>query len=116
MTDYSRKYDAALTELNQTDMWPSNFAPPMLKVQKRLGFSARPPHYASFFSTMIGYAIWFGAVWGVLMWFISWRGQDFTIVAAAGAASLAGVVFGIVMATYYARGRRKYGLSRWEDL
>ncbi|OAN87030.1 hypothetical protein A8B74_04905 [Sulfitobacter geojensis] len=97
-------------------MWAGNYKPPLLNVQRRLGWMVRPPHYASFWRVMLGYALWFAPVWGILMWFVSWRGQGFSLVSAAGAAVFAGILFGGMMALYYARARRRYKLSKWEDL
>ncbi|MBM1690986.1 DUF6404 family protein [Sulfitobacter geojensis] len=116
MNDHERKFEAALAELATTDMWAGNYKPPLLNVQRRLGWMVRPPHYASFWRVMLGYALWFAPVWGILMWFVSWRGQGFSLVSAAGAAAFAGILFGGMMALYYARARRRYKLSKWEDL
>ncbi|MDF3416286.1 hypothetical protein HKX54_17585 [Sulfitobacter sp. M57] len=116
MTEYDRKFAAALAELQATDMWDTNYNPPLLRVQRRLGWSARPPHYAPFWRIWSGYALWFGLVWGVAMWFIIWRGQGFSPASAAGAAALAGIIFGGLMAGYFARARHRYKLSRWEEL
>ncbi len=116
MSEHERKFDAAMDELARTKMWGSNVAPPILKVQRRLGWLVRPPHYAPFWRVLLGYTLWFGPVWGVMMWFISWRGDGVPVLVAIGSAAFAGVFFGAMMALYYAWGRRKYKLSRWEDL
>ncbi len=116
MTDHQRKFVAALAELERTKIWPSNYNPPLLRLQRRLGWPARPPHYAPFWGIVVGYGIWFGVVWGLLMWFAAWRGQGFLPVVAIGTAAFAGALFGGMMALYYRISHRKHGLSRWEDL
>lgn len=116
MTEYERKLAAAMAEMAQTTMKRSNYNPPALRLQQRLGWEARPPHYATFWRITLGYALWFGTVWGIAMWFLSWRSAGFTVLAAVGAAALAGVLFGLIMAAYYKRAGRKHQLSRWEDL
>lgn len=116
MSEYERKFDAALDALSNTDMWKSNYAPPMLRTMRAFGLEARPPHFAGFWRITLGYAAWFGPVWGFLMWWFSWRGAGFSFWAAVGAAVVAGLLFGLIMARYYAKGRRKYRLPLWEDL
>ena len=116
MSDYERKYQAAIAELEQTDIWRSNYAPLALRVQRRLGQQVRPPHYAPFLRTTCGYAFWFSGVWGILMWFTTWRDQGFSGASAVTSAALAGLMFGGVIAAYYAWSRRRYGLSDWDDL
>ncbi|MFC6588266.1 DUF6404 family protein [Sulfitobacter pacificus] len=116
MTEYARRFAAAMAELEATKIWRSNYNPPMMKLQRRLGWKMRPPHYARFWRIAVGYALWFGPVWGVLMWFASWRGQGFSLLSAVGASAVAGILFGVLMAAYYARARRRHKLSKWEDL
>lgn len=116
MTDYERKFDAAMAELATTTMWPSNYAPPLLKTQRRFGWLVRPPHYASVSRIIIGYGLWFGPLWGIVMWFLQWRAQGFSVLLAIGFAAFAGALFGALMSAYYMHARRKYGLSKWEDL
>lgn len=116
MSDYNRRFDAALGEIAETSVWKSNYNPPMLRSLRFLGFRPRPPHYAAFLSILLGYAAWFGPIWGAMMWFAAWRDEGFTVLSAVSASAAAGLLFGLAMAVYYAWGRKKYGLSRWQDL
>ncbi len=116
MNEYERKFQAAISELEKTDIWRSNYAPPASRVQRRLGQEVRPPHYASFWRVASGYGFWFAGIWGIIMWLTQWRAQGLPVSAAIASAALAGAMFGLILAAYYARSRRKYGLSRWEDL
>lgn len=116
MNEYERKFDAAMAEMAATNMWRSNYAPPLMSLQRRMGWLVRPPLYASFWRVVLGYALWFGPIWGVLMWFTSWRGQGFSVMVAVGASAFAGLLFGLLLALFYAKARRKHRLSRWEDL
>ena len=116
MSEYERKFAAAMAELEATDMWKSNHTPPVLRSLRSMGVQARPPHYAPFWSVVAIYALWFGVCWGALMWIFSWSEEDFTVLAAVGASAVAGVIFGVCMAIYYARGRKKHGLTAWDAL
>ncbi|WP_370399281.1 DUF6404 family protein [Sulfitobacter sp. JB4-11] len=116
MSDYDTKYDAALAELARTQVWRSNYVPPLHKLQRQLGMQVRPPHYQPFLRVWAGQAVWFGIFWGVLMWFVEWRGAGVAPAVAMGSSAIAGVLFGFFMGCYYAHSRRKWRLSRWNDL
>ena len=58
----------------------------------------------------------FAIAWGLMMWFFVWSRQGMSPLAALVAAAVAGALFGLSMATYYAYGRRKYQLPEWRSL
>lgn len=116
MSEYKRKFDAAMAELQNTDMWNTNHTPPLLRTLLAMGIEARPPHYANLWVVFCGFAVWFAVSWGVAMWFISWRTAGFSGWDAMGASVFAGVLFGTFMTAFYWRGRKKHGLTRWADL
>lgn len=116
MNEYERKFDAAMQELANTKIWMSNYAPPLMNLQRRLGWLVRPPHYAPIWRIVLGYALWFGPIWGLMMWFAQWRAQGHSVTAAIAFAAISGLLFGTFMALYYTWSRRRYRLSRWEDL
>lgn len=116
MSEYARKYSAAMAQLSETTIWPSNYRPPLLRAMRIMKLPVRPPHYAPFWSVCLSYSLWFGPVWGIMMWFAAWRSENFTPLDALGAAAFAGALFGISMAAYYSYGRRRWKLSRWADL
>lgn len=116
MSEYERKFDAAMDELTATGMWKSNVHPPALRTLRALGIKARPPHYANLWTVFAGSAAWFAVAWGIAMWFISWKAAGFSGWAAVGASVFAGLLFGAWMTVYYWRGRKKYGLSLWDEL
>lgn len=58
---------------------------------------------------------WFAVVWGAIMWMSVWSRQDTKILLAVGSAIAAGTFFGLSLAAFYARDRKKYGLPTWES-
>jgi uncharacterized integral membrane protein len=58
----------------------------------------------------------FGAIWGGVMWALTWRAQELPLGVAIVASLLAGVLFGLAMAAYYRWSGARAGLSRWQDL
>jgi hypothetical protein len=110
------KREAALRLLSATGMKRSNYEPPLLRLLWRLGVDAPPPHFASFGANALVAGIFFGSCWGMSMWLFLWRQQAAPITVSLLSSVLAGLLFGIAMATYYAYGRRKYNLPSWHSL
>lgn len=116
MSVFARRQDAAIAELERTKMWPSNYAPPIYHFQRKLGMQVPPPHYMGFGRVMIGQGLFFGVIWGFFMWITQWNGTDMTLVRIIATVGLTGAAFGFAMALSYAYGRRKWKLTKWEDL
>ncbi len=112
----SAKRDAALKLLEATDIWKSSYAPPGVRLLWRLGFDCPPPHLASFWSVFLVCAVYFGVVMGLFMLAVSVFAGTYAFSLIPFGVGIAGLVFGILMATYYAIGRRKYKLPLWKDL
>src|SRR5439155_21462050 len=112
---FEQKLTAALGLLATTGIWRSNYAPPLHRLLWKLGAKIPPPHFLSFTANFVSAGVWFGVVWGLLMWFTVWLHQGMSPYAAFDAALLAGVLFGLCMAAYYRYGARKYGIPLWKD-
>lgn len=76
----------------------------------------RPPHYLGFWRVVVSFGAYFALVWGIGMWLLMWREQGMAVGLACLFAVIAGSLFGVIMAYAYGVARRKWGLSRWEDL
>jgi len=97
-------------------MWRNSYEPPLLRLLWRLGLNVPPPHFAGFIVTTLFYGGFFALFWGVIMWFFTWSESGMSPTGAAGAALFAGVLFGLIMASYYSWGRRKHRLPGWKNL
>ncbi len=115
MTMHARRA-RSLAILAETGIWRSNYEPPFLRLLWRLGIDIPPPHFVSFVPMFLLSAAWFGFSFGIVMWILQWQRQGMGGMAAVIAACLVGLFFGLAMASYYARGRRKYRLPEWESL
>jgi hypothetical protein len=113
---FQNKLEAAQKELNEANIWKSNYNPPIVVLLRKLGFNIRPFHYCSFKSNFITASLWFGIIWGIIMWFTSWKNDHMPIQIAIFTSLLAGVVFGLFMALYYKRSAKKNNLSNWYTL
>ena len=99
--EYYRRMMAISEQLRGQKVSPSTSAPPMYRLAWKLGLRVRPPLYQSFWSLALGLGIFFGIAWGLLMWFLIWRGDGKPISEALVASLAAGVLFGLWMAAYY---------------
>jgi uncharacterized membrane-anchored protein len=97
-------------------MWRSNYEPPLLRLLWRLGLNVPPPHFAGFVATALFSGGFFALLWGVIMWFLTWSRSGMSPTGAVTTAVFGGVLFGLMMASYYYWGRRKHRLPEWKDL
>jgi len=102
--------------LAATSIWTSNALPPYFRILRKLGATPRPPHYLGFWRAVVATGLWFGAGWTVMMYLLIWRSQGIPLAVMGLIAPLVGLFFGLCMATYYAKGRKKHGLTPWQDL
>jgi RsiW-degrading membrane proteinase PrsW (M82 family) len=113
---FQDKLEAAQKELGETKIWKSNRNPPISVLLRKLGLKIRPFHYNSFTVNFLITSIWFGCIWGVLMWFTTWKSQNMPIQIALITSISGGLLFGLLMAFYYKRSAKKHSLSEWQKL
>lgn len=112
----NEKRDAALKLLAATGIWPSNYAPPFVRLLWRFGLNVPPPHFGSFWGNASFMGTFFAIAWGAFMWVVVWPRRDLPWPLALAAAGAAGVMFGLGMASYYAYGKRRHKLPSWKEL
>jgi len=111
---FEEKREAALRLLESSDIWRSNYAPPLLRLLWKLGARVPPPHFVGFAANFVFAGLFFGVVWGLLMWAFVWSHQT-TLRMAAGGAMLAGLLFGLCMASYYRYSARRNKIPLWKE-
>ncbi|MBW8879911.1 MAG: hypothetical protein JF615_00410 [Asticcacaulis sp.] len=123
MTDFQAKKQTALDVLAATGIWRSNYAPPLSQLMWRLGVQVRPPHFNGFLANFLTMGLYFGIAMGAAFYFLQPVIADFdgvpssspvTLAVLSGA--IAGAVFGLAMASYYAYGAAKFRLPAWNAL
>ena len=110
------RLDIALRLLETKGMrrWRYNFSIyPLLWL---LNIPIRPPIFSSFVFNCVFMTIFFGTMWGTIMWFLFWNRQGMTVATAILLAAAAGIVFGVVTAFQMRRKARKLGLPAWQEL
>lgn len=106
----------AMAMLEKSGIRKSNYLPPATALLWKMGVKVPPPHFASFASTAAVNGLYFGLLWGAIMWLAGWSAQAFSLRAALLNAVFAGALFGVSMAAYYAYGRKKHLFPTWQSL
>jgi hypothetical protein len=112
---FEEKREAALKLLESTDIWRSNYAPPLLRLLWKFGVKVPPPHFVGFAANFVCGGLFFGVAWGLLMWALLWWRQSTPLGMVVGAATLAGLLFGLGMASYYRHGARRNKIPLWKE-
>ena len=113
---FQGKLEAAQKELKDSTIWKANSNPPLFVLLRKIGVKIRPVHYNTFFVNFILMTSMFGCLWGIFMWFSTWKHQDMPVLIGFALSLFAGILFGLSMAFYYKRSAKKNNLSNWEQL
>ena len=116
---FEQRKTRALGLLQATGMMCSHYAPPLIRLLWKAGVQIAPPHFQSFLSTALLMGGWFGLFMGVLLGMFGWFQGAATLPSALVtmmAACVAGLLFGLAMASFYAHDRRKHQLPAWSTL
>lgn len=113
---FEEKKKKAIALMKEKKMWQSNYAPPILRLFWKMGGTMPPPPFAPFWLNTLFFGVWFGPVWGMLMWFSRWQDQNASIFVALLASSTSGLLFGLLMALFHAWRKRVNKLPSWKNL
>ena len=109
----------ALDLLQATGMMRSHYAPPLIRLLWKAGVQIAPPHFQSFQSIALLAGGWFGLFMGVFLGVFGWlqgAAPPHAALIAMAAAGVAGLLFGVTLASFYAHDRRKHQLPTWSTL
>lgn len=116
MMAFEDKKKKAIALMEDKKMWRSNYAPPILRLFWKMGGKMPPPPFAPFWLNTLFFAVWFGPLWGIVMWFSRWKNQDFSVLLAVFTALFAGLLFGLFMALIHSWRKRANKLPDWKSL
>ena len=116
MDEYERKFQAALDEMKAAGIGRSNAYPPGLRLLRSVGLKPRPAYYLPFIKVALPNAIYFSVVYGLIMWFWEWRGQETPLSDIAISALLVGALPGLSIALWVAITKKRHKLSDWQSL
>lgn len=115
-SEYARKCDTAIAEMDAAGVWRANGLPPYWQLGRKLGFEPCPPYYLPFRKVMGFSGLYFGFAWGTMMHLMLWRHQAMPIVIQVIATVFSGLFAGLLMASWYKYVRKKHRFSLWQDL
>ena len=115
-TEYVRKYELALLELEKSSIRKSSYLPPAHRLLRMLGSKPKPPHYNSYLINAITLTAFFAIGWGLLMWLFLWSSMNMPTSIVVVGAFCAGILFGAPMSVYYKYAAKKHSLSDWDAL
>jgi len=114
--NYEQRCAFAAKELEAAKIWKSNYNPPIVKLSRKLGFKFPFRHYNSFLNNALSNGIYFGVVWGLFMYFFTWKNTNMPVVIMLSSALFAGAFFGLAMASYYRYSFKKHKLTPWNEI
>jgi membrane associated rhomboid family serine protease len=113
---HSEKLQKMYAHLPALGITPYTAAPPLYRLLWSLGIEIPPPIFSPFLMTAALMGVFFAIGWGSIMWFISWsRDPDFSVTSAAVAAVVAGLLFGLIMASYLKYKSKQLNLPPWSE-
>lgn len=101
--------------MESKNMWKINYAPPLLRGLWKLGVEIPPLPFASFWQISV-MMIWFGPVWGNVMWFSSWKRMGMSPSVAIFWSLIAGILFTVLMGAFHWWCKKANNLPEWKDL
>jgi len=113
--NHQQKTELLVSDLASRGVGKMTIAPPAFALAWKLGIPIPPPHFLSFGTLALMMGGFFGVFWGILMWLVFWKRETLPAGGAFVASLIAGILYGLVMASYYRWKARKLGLPSWRD-
>lgn len=113
---FDEKKERALALMAEKKMWRCNYAPPFLRLLWRLGVQIPPPPFMSFWLNVLCFGGFFGTIWGLFMWFTTWKSECYSVLMALQTSLQVGLPFGLMMALYHYWRKRVNKLPDWDSL
>jgi hypothetical protein len=117
---HHQKVECLLDDLGNRGISRLSVAPPIFRQLWWLGFHIPPPYFLGFSALAILMGGGFALCWGVLMWLVVvvswWFRVPLPIAVFYTWAPLAGgVLFGVIMASFYRWNAKKLNLPAWDQ-
>ncbi|KXF80737.1 DUF6404 family protein [Enterovibrio coralii] len=113
---FEQHLDKAHALLLKKGFLASSINPVIYRLARKIGLKVPPPQFASFSINMMLSTIWFGLLWGVIMWFMQWSSLGVSIIYMFNASLTTGLIFGLLMALWYRLSAKRKSLPNWADI
>lgn len=115
MMRFDEKVRAYQAHMLARQIKPGTSTPLLWRALWKLGARLPPPHFLGFVPLVLICGAFFGIFWGLTMYLLLWRAQAMPLPIVFGAPLLAGLLFGLVMASVFRRQARRLELTCWQD-
>ncbi len=113
---FEEKLSKAIEEMNQAGIARHTHSPPVFRFMWRIGLNIRPLFYSNLASIFLFMGIGFATLYWMIKSLLFGSTSHIHPIATLVEVSIAGLGFGAFVALYYRWGRKKYGLSKWNQL
>jgi len=111
---HREKVDLLIEELEEEGVNAFTVAPPLFRLLWLFGLKVPPPLFLGFFTLTVLFGIFFGVLWGEVMWLLQWKAGLVGVEIAVLISALAGLLFGLTMAGYYRWKAASLDLPSWK--
>lgn len=113
---FEQHLDRAHALLLSKGFLPASINPIVYRLARKAGLKVPPPQFCTFsVNTLLG-TLWFGTLWGVIMWVMQWQSLGVSIWYATNASLITGLFFGLMMASWYKLAAKRKQLPAWQAL
>ncbi|CZF81282.1 hypothetical protein RN22_16795 [Grimontia sp. AD028] len=113
---FEQQLDRAHEVLTEKGFLPSSANPLIYRLARKLGLKVPPPQFCSFsINTLLG-TLWFGTLWGLIMWFMQWESLGVSLSYAFNASLVTGLFFGVMMSAWYKLSAKRKQLPSWGEI
>jgi hypothetical protein len=112
---YERRLARALEEMRAASLKRDYREAWFDRLLRRCGLRLRPLNYYNPWQVALVSGLYFSLAYGGAMYLLSWRGSGEVLGPLVGVL-VSGAGFGAIFGTFVAIQRRRYRLSRWQDL
>ncbi|WP_241823942.1 DUF6404 family protein [Enterovibrio norvegicus] len=114
--DFEQQLDRAHQVLLKKGFSGAAINPIIYRLVRKAGLKVPPPQFAHIGINILVGTVWFGTLWGVIMWFMQWQSLGVTLNYAVNASLLTGMIFGLMMSIWYKISARRKSLPSWHSL
>lgn len=94
---FEHKKNRALAIMSRKGMWRSLYAPPCHLFLWKMGLNVAPPPFSSFWNNFFCFTSVNTPFWGMVMWFVFWKGESEHLFSALVAIIAFGAVAGLIV-------------------
>ena len=113
---FERKKNRAIALMKQKGMWQSLYAPPCHLFLWKMGINVAPPPLSPFWTNFLCITSVNTTFWGIVMWFVFWKGEQEHLFSALVTIITVGIAAGLFMSALEAWRGKVNHLPAWSEI